>query len=188
MTEVAGRRWQWLALMVLAAVGLVGAGGVAAWACVPQANLITLAPRSSGPPGTEVTVEGLGLDPGPAEIRWNAADGPLLGEGNGPVLSVPVTIPDAEEGLYIVVVVARQPGGGIGNTARAAFQVTGADGVGTASPPAGEGTAVDEPTDAAGSTATTVLTLAAGAGLMGLGILLGSRFGRRPRAGRGPVK
>lgn len=182
MTQLGRRRLPvQLMVLVLVVFGLPSVGVVAAWACIPQANLVTLAPRSSGPAGAMVTVEGLGLDPGPAEIRWNAADGPLLGKGEGPSLSVPVTIPEAEEGLYIVVVVSRQPGGGIGNTARAAFQVTGADGTDTASPPFSDPA---EPEANAPSVARTVLTMAAGAGLLGVGIVIGSIYGRRTRTRR----
>jgi hypothetical protein len=166
---------------VVLVVSAVALGGAVAWACVPQANLVTLSPRSSGPSGTEVTVEGLGLDPGPVEIRWNEADGPLLGEGSGPNLSVPVTIPDAPEGLYIVVLLARQPGGGVGNTARAAFQVTGSGEMGTHSPssPGTDGVPGDRVLPVAPSGTPTVLTLAAGAGLLALGVMIGALLARR---------
>ena len=100
---------------------LVSAG--MAWACVPQARLVSLQPRSSGKAGSQVTVSGLGFDPGRAEIRWNDADGPLLGTASGPNFSVQVTIPEAPEGLYAIVVLSRAATGGVGNAGRAAFQI-----------------------------------------------------------------
>lgn len=170
----------------VAACGILGValgGASLASACVPQPNLVVLQPRSSGPPGTEVTVEGVGLDPGPAEVRWNGAGGPLLGEATGPSFSVPVKIPEASPGLYIVVVVSRQPGGGIGNTGTVGFQVTGrGTEPGVASPPAENAGAT--PTTIARtalpskSAARTVVAFGAGAGLATLGALLLAR--RRP--------
>lgn len=106
--------------------------GGSAWACVPQARLVTLEPGSSGPVGTEVTVEGLAFDPGPVEVRWDASDGPALGRANGPSFSVKVTIPEATEGLHAIVVLGRNPDGSIGNAATAAFQVAPAGGGGPA--------------------------------------------------------
>jgi hypothetical protein len=93
-------------------------------ACVPQ-PLISIQPKSSGPPGTEVTVEGASLGRGAVEIRWNKLDGPTLGKAVGPNLSQPVIIPESPEGLYAVIVVERDPNGGIAASGRAAFQVTG---------------------------------------------------------------
>lgn len=101
-----------------------GAAAGLAWGCVPQPRLVTVQPRASGPAGTEVTVAALGFDPGRAEVRWNAADGELLASAEGPDFSVPVTIPQAQNGVYHVVVLARSPGGEIGNTAAVSFQVT----------------------------------------------------------------
>ncbi len=91
---------------------------------MPQARLVTLQPRSFGPAGSELTVEGLAFDPQPVEIRWGGPDGDLLATSTGPDFSVPVTIPDVPAGLYAVVVVVRQPGGGVGNAGRAAVEVT----------------------------------------------------------------
>ena len=93
-------------------------------ACVPQPNLVTVQPHSFGPPGTKVTVVGLGFEPGRKEVRWNAPDGLLLGSTDGPNFSVPVTIPDATNGLHHLVVISRSGGGEVGNTGVVAFQVT----------------------------------------------------------------
>lgn len=109
-----------LALLLWAAVAIATA--VPTWACVPQ-PLVTIEPSASGPPGSEVTVEVMAVS-GRAEIRWNAVDGPLLATGSGPQLSAPVAIPPVPPGLYTVVVVEREPGGGLGSSGRAAFLVT----------------------------------------------------------------
>lgn len=111
-----------------------GAAGVAmalvvhavalAWACVPQPLLVVLQPRASGPAGTAVQVQVIGFDRGAVEVRWNAADGPELARSTGPDFTADIVIPDAAPGLYSVVVLARQAGGGIGNAVTSAFHVT----------------------------------------------------------------
>ncbi|MDP8932264.1 MAG: hypothetical protein M3O70_27820 [Actinomycetota bacterium] len=102
-------------------VGLLLAAASSAWACVPQ-PLVTVTPMAAGPPGAEVTVNGYAIS-GRAEIRWNALDGPLLATSDGPVFSVPVTIPAVADGLYSLLVLERDPSGALGSTASAAFQV-----------------------------------------------------------------
>ncbi|MGH9151540.1 MAG: hypothetical protein ACRD03_03830, partial [Acidimicrobiales bacterium] len=116
--------------------GLLGGvvGMQSAWACVPQPRLVAVLPDSSGPPGTEVTVDGLGFDRGRAEVRWNSRDGALLASADGPDFSATITIPDVPAGLYALIVLSRQPGGAIGNTARAAFEVTGPVATGDTTP------------------------------------------------------
>ncbi len=156
---------------------VLGAASLAS-ACVPQPNLVVVQPRSSGPSGTEVTVEGVGLDPSPTEIRWNSVEGPLLGEAVGPSFSVPVTIPEASPGLYTVVVVSRQSDGGIGNTGTAAFQITEPGTAELVPPPpedAGAPPTTASPTATSStSAASTVLAFAAGA-LATLGVLVARR-------------
>ena len=119
--------------------------GAAAWACVPQPKLVTVLPGASGPPGSKVTVDGLGFDQDRIEVRWNGRDGEVLARAQGPDFSVSATIPQAPPGLYALIVLSRRANGSIGNTGRAAFQVTGEGGAG--------------PT---GTTATTTTTVAAG--------------------------
>jgi hypothetical protein len=169
-------------LATLAFLGMVVVAGTSlAWACVPQANLVTLQPNASGASGVEVTVEGVGLDPGPAEVRWNSADGLLLAQGEGPNLTVPITIPEASPGLYSVVVVSRQAGGGIGNTSTAAFEVTRpgeAPAPAVVAPPS----RTVAPTETSPNSAMrNVISMTAGAGLLILGVLLGTVLDRRRR-------
>lgn len=99
-----------------------------AWACVPQ-PIIFVQPRASGPPGSQVTVDGQNFESSRAEIRWNAFDGPLLAAATGPNFSASITIPPAPDGLYTLIALIREASGGIGGVTRAAFQVVGPDGV-----------------------------------------------------------
>ncbi len=50
---------------------------------------------SSGPPGTEVTVDVEGFVSGPVELRWDRRDGPLLATAEGPDFTVRVNVPAA---------------------------------------------------------------------------------------------
>lgn len=103
---------------------LMGVAG-SAWACLPQANLVVVRPQSSGPAGSTVTIEAIDLDPGRSEVRWNTAEGELLGASNGPNFSMGVTIPPkAGEGLYSIIVLSRAPDGALGNTRTTSFLVT----------------------------------------------------------------
>lgn len=90
---------------------------------VPSA---TVAP-SSGPAGSRITVSGTGFDPGPVDIRWGGASGPVIGAGEGPDFTVEVTVPDEPAGTRSVVAVPRDGGEA---SAPAAFVVA---------PPAGGG-------------------------------------------------
>lgn len=103
-------------------LGLVGVASFA-WACTPQAEVAPLAVQS-GAPGTRVPVTGLAAKPGPIEVRWNSPKGPLVGTGvaaitpTGLNFATEVTIPEAEPGVYYLVVSTSD-----GGTARAAFEV-----------------------------------------------------------------
>lgn len=170
-------------LTALCAAAMLAAATVA-WACVPQPRLITLQPRSSGPAGSAVTVAALGFDPGRAEIRWNAGDGELLGTANGPDFSVGVTVPQVAVGLYHVVVLARSPGGEIGNTSTVSFEVTAEGGAAAAAPSPPAPQPRGEPMGGSSRTTsvTAALLFAGGGGLVALGCLGGillSRQGRR---------
>lgn len=171
-----------LAVLGLLATVLVAAGS--AWACVPQARLLSLQPASFGAAGTQVRVNGLGFDEGPAEVRWNSPDGPQLATANGPNFSVQVTIPASPPGLYSIIALSRLPGGGVGNAGSAAFQVTGAGGVEDRPAGAtGEGAA---PRPQAGSERSSGVpapaAAAGGIGLLGLGALAGAVLARGRKA------
>lgn len=158
---------------------LIVAAASPAWACVPQPRLITVHPRPIGPPGTEVSINALGFDPGRVEIRWNTADGDLLGVSNGPDFSMPVIIPDVADGLYHVIVLARLPSGGIGNTATVAFQV--GMSATSASPPPTVHTAEDSDAAVGLSWIGVAMLVAAGVALVALGCLCGLLSPRRRR-------
>ncbi|MBW3643424.1 MAG: hypothetical protein KY447_10970 [Actinobacteria bacterium] len=137
-----------------------------------------------------MTVAALGFDPGRAEVRWNAGDGELLGTANGPDFSVGVTIPQVAEGLYHVVVLARSPGGEIGNTSTVSFEVTGEAGAaaGASSPPASQPRGEPVSTSSSPTSAMAALLFAAGGGLVALGFLGGillSRQGRKELSAKG---
>lgn len=161
--------------VVVVALALLSAGG--AWACVPQ-PLITLTPMASGPPGTEVTVNGYAIN-GQAEVRWNALDGPLLADALGPVFSVPIVVPEAEEGLYGLIVLERADDGSLGSTARAAFEVTAEP---SSPAPVDTTTTPESPTTGAASSGASVpagLAAAGAVGLLALGGAGGAALARR---------
>jgi len=173
------------AVAVVAAVGVFLAG--ASWACNPM-PLITIAPQASGPPGTKVAVDGLAVGAN-AEIRWNGLKGPLLATAAGPTFSVPITIPDAPVGLYVVVVLDRGANGAVGNTGRAEFLVTGPGGAPAPTPRSGATVTVapggtSKPT--ASGTSAVVYALSAAA-LVAVGALGGAFVAgrRRPAAPAG---
>ena len=127
------RRHRFRAVVVAWVLGSGLAAVGTAWACVPQ-PLVTISPRASGPVGSRVTVNVVGISNNATnEIRWIGIDGPQLGTGNGAVFSTTVTIPSAPDGLYAVVVLERMADGSVGSTGRAAFLVTAAGGAGPAS-------------------------------------------------------
>lgn len=95
--------------------------GSASWACVPQ-PFVVIKPGPSGPAGTQVTVDGQNFI-GRTELRWNGIDGPLLGIADGNSFSVPITIPDTAAGLYVLLALAREPGGGSSGATPASFEV-----------------------------------------------------------------
>ncbi len=115
-----------------ALVALLAAASLA-WACVPAGNL-TVAPKS-GPAGSSATASLSGFPPGePIEIRWNALDGKVLGNGTAP--TVPFAVPaDAAPGTYIVVAMTTDEHGDH-SAARATFTISGAAAPPPSTPPA----------------------------------------------------
>ena len=150
-----------------------------AWACVPQ-PLLTLLPRASGAPGSQVTVDAVAVGDR-AEIRWNGIDGPRLADGTGPSFSTAVTIPEVPPGLYSIVVIERQPDGSVGSTGRASFQVTQPDG--QALPRTGDGAVRTTDASARGRSSpdpVPVALISGGAGLL-LGAVGGAQLAHRRR-------
>lgn len=108
----------------LAALGLAAA----AWACVPRYEL--KAQPDHAPPGQQITVNAKGFGDSTVEVRWGSSSGPLMGTASGPDFTLPVRVPDVEEGVYQVVAVSQteEQSGSAQHIARAPFEVTG-DGV-----------------------------------------------------------
>lgn len=170
-----------LACFAVLAVTLFGLSR--AWACFPL-PVVTLEPRASGPPGTEVVVNGVDFN-GAVEVRWNSLDGPQLAGATGPNFSTKAKIPDAPAGLYTLVVLSRAPDASVTVKAAASFEVVLPAGArsGAATPPpsrrAPAGTS-SSPGGGASSRGPAGAVLAlAGVGLLGVGGLAGARVGRR---------
>lgn len=160
-----------LLIVVLAVGGVVTAA--MAWACVPQ-PLVAIQPRASGPAGSQVTVQASAVN-GDVELRWNGIQGPELGKATGPSFSLPVTIPQAPEGLYAIIAVERLADGSARSTGRAAFLVTGAGSPAPAPAALPPPPAKDTTT---GGPSAGVLALAA-LGLLGAGAAGGALATRR---------
>lgn len=159
-----------MAVTLLAAFALLA--GVA-WACVPQPQ-VSLVPRASGAPGARVTVDVIAV-PGPAEVRWNTLDGPVLARATGPNFSADITVPDVGGGLYAIVVIGRGPDGGVASTGRSAVLVTGPG----AAPPIAAPPA--RPVSASSGRTSGLLLLVGGTGVAALGGAVGSILTTRRR-------
>lgn len=166
------------AAVVVVAVTVAGAAG--AWACFPL-PLLTVQPQASGPVGAQVTVDGVDFGEGVStEIRWNAVDGFLLGNGSSERFSVPVTIPETDDGTYAIVALSRLVDGSIGVKAVTTFQVV-SDAAGK--PPPSTASSLSE--DAASSPSPTLSTAAAaglaltGGAVFVSGVLGGALLSRR---------
>lgn len=134
---MSGRGAPW---WLLAAPLLLPWTHTAASAQTEPRGVVYVTPRPSGPPGAEVSVAGLGFDTGQAvEVRWGGPSGELLGTAAGPDFTAPVTVPEAEPGLYTLVVLSRDANAVMGTTSTAAFLITGGSDAGagsaTSSPP-----------------------------------------------------
>ncbi|MGI8425933.1 MAG: hypothetical protein ACR2FO_03380 [Actinomycetota bacterium] len=92
------------------------AGSAAAWACTPQYTIFPLS-LQAGAPGSQVVVTGQADAKRAVEVRWDSAEGPVLGSASAAGedqefrYSVPVTIPEASPGVhYLMVLAKRDPG------------------------------------------------------------------------------
>ena len=165
-----------LLVIVLTAMG-------AAWACVPQ-PVLSVQPLASGPPGSQVTVEGANFAGGRVELRWNGLDGPLLFSATGASFAVPISIPDGADGLYALVALERQQDGSVGGVARTAFQLVRSTASTLASPPQATSSTDDE---ASPSTVVAVTLGIAGAiALLVAGAAVGAATTRHRGATRPP--
>lgn len=166
-----------LFLTVAALASSVGAG--ISWACVPQPN-IWLQPRSFAAPGEQLTVEGVNFEQN-IELRWNGVDGPLLGSAPSPSFSVPITLPDVPDGLYVLVALERAQGGGMGNVARAPVQLAREKG------PTDDGSVAvptaDDSQPSRSTVAATVFGLAGSVSLVVVGAIAGASRARRRTVG-----
>lgn len=163
-------------------VVMILAGAAAgAFACT---NISTLnISDSSGRPGERVLVTGASFGnssptgrrtatPLPVRIRWNAPDGPTLGEvapdGAGNI-SASITIPDAAPGRYVIFAVQQDADGYhmYGTPGRITYEILTPDG--RSAPP-------DAPLAAAASSGGSADEVALPAALVVLGILGGALF------------
>lgn len=125
---------------LLVAAVLLLATASAVWACTPQPRIFSLGPQV-GPVGLEITLEGQASRPvalggqtsqAPVEVRWNSLEGATIGRGttdfNGN-FSVTARIPQAEPGIYFVVVKTGDAG-----VVRMPFEVTAERAVGPSEP------------------------------------------------------
>jgi hypothetical protein len=93
----------------------------AVWACTAQPRIFSLGPQV-GPVGLEITLEGQAVPGAPVEVRWNSLQGVKIGEGVADFsgnFAVPARIPQAEPGIYFILVKAANAG-----VFRDSFEVT----------------------------------------------------------------
>lgn len=154
-----------LRVIALCSLAFAMFSGGTSWACVPQPQVF-VRPYASGPSGAQVTVEGLNFSAGDAEVRWNGLDGDLLASAAGGQFSLPVTIPQAEPGLYVVTALTRDNEGVVNTSAVASFQVTGPTGA-VALPPSSTNTRSDPPDRPASSTTPGALAVVGALGMLG---------------------
>jgi len=119
--------------LTTAGVGAAAAGvllGAAAWACVsgPVVNLSTISAKA----GQEVTITGTGFQAAnPAQIRFNALDGPVLATVEAPItggnLASAFTVPaGTAPGSYVIMVTQTNAAGQLSlSPVRAVMSVTG---------------------------------------------------------------
>lgn len=100
----------------------VAALASAAWACSVQPMVLGISPVRAAP-GEQVRLEGSGVaTAAPLEVHWNSASGPVIGEASadaGRRFDVAVTVPQAEPGIYTLVLVSQVDG----SVGRAALEV-----------------------------------------------------------------
>ena len=178
----------------LGGFALLAAGtGVAstAWACSVAAASTSISPKV-GAAGTEVTVSGSSYAPGPVEIRWNGASGPVLATTQGPNFSQVVTVPaETTGGMAYIAAVQRDGAGAVTYKVADTFEITDPVAAGTAAsgvssatatgdlwsgfaPGSAPSTSADATTPASGASPSSWnLTLGFGLMVVGSGALFG---------------
>lgn len=112
-------------LVAFGVLAAMGGGASLAWACSPQPNALVLS-ASSGGVGDTVEVTGSRFD-GRVEVRWQSADGPVLGRSSASSFTMPVTIPPVPKGVYNIVAVVWNEDGTIYQKQVAPFEVAVSD-------------------------------------------------------------
>lgn len=157
-------------------VAVLAWAGVA-FACTAVAGVEVVGSR--GTPGSQTVVEGRRFEPGPVQLRWNTADGPLLATATGPEFSVPVTVPDAPDGVAFVIAVQRDSKG-------TTWRVPGSLQVGRGAAPAvvsAGASLLDRNADSGGSSMVPgVVLLSAGTALLAAGFATAEARRRRATA------
>lgn len=189
-----------MAAAMTGAAALLLAGAMGAFACT---NLATLNLGSNyAAAGATIDVTGssfseVGDGTQPVEVRWNATDGPLLGEvepDSSGAFATEVTVPeDAEAGHYVLIATqaAAEPGHGLeageeqlapvfGTPARASL-VVGDPSAPQAIDPGGQPTGAPSGDSSIGLTALSGLLALLAVGLFGAGVALFTRELRHRR-------
>lgn len=159
-----------LAVFLAAAAAVVGAGGVAAFACTNLATATLSSP--SGRAGTTLTFTGTsfaasedGAPPSPVVVRWGSAGGPVLAEmapdPRGSV-SGSFTVPETGPGHFVIIAtqVDAQGEPQFGTPARVPFEVVGAGGQ-SVPPPVAEEAPLSSGSDPGGTSMVLVLGIVA---------------------------
>jgi hypothetical protein len=164
------RKFLWVVPAVMASVAVAVS---AAYACTPQPRSFSISPKASEARAS-ASVVGQGVSPGaPVQVRWDDLQGAVIGSTTADAqgqFTAPVTVPEAASGVHAVVFVAgdtNQPS--LIEVGRMSFTV----GPASTQLPAGAvdtwGSVTHGSTTAGGSGSGTYL--AAGAGLMGVGVV-----------------
>lgn len=93
-----------------------------AFACTGQTRILSITPQAAAS-GAHITVKGNGIATGtPVQVRWNSVTGAALASATtdeAGAFSVTVTVPQADPGIYYLVI-----GSGSEGVGRSAFEVT----------------------------------------------------------------
>ena len=157
---------------------LAGAGVVvwasAGWACTPAASISVERPAGVVAPRQELTVHGSSFtDRLPVEVRWDAAEGPLLATSKGPSFNIALHVPaEATGGPHTIVALQHDASGAVVGKSADVVQLAG----GGPAVPAWTGAVPAGSQGTAGSSAPLFLVAGAGAaGVVGMGLVVAAR-------------